>query len=202
MNLLLRMRGEEKHMKKATRIVPLIKKPGLCQMNDGATKNIVQNPYNLPGFEKFTQENAQIKVCDEDGSVYCLAVTYSVSEENVFWVAREEIGEDPNSGYEFSISTNVLEDQFYAYSRLVNKVRSGIRKKTLKVISERADNSLKRNGKQYKIKEKGVIRIAFMGDGKYGFIIDGILVCPEEFALMLSTYEGFDLVFSIVDSCD
>jgi hypothetical protein len=169
-------------------------------MNDKSTK--IQNPYGLPGFEKFTKENAQIHVCDGEGNIYCLAVTYSVQGKNVFWTAQEEIKEDPYGGYEFTISANTCEDQLYAYNRLVSKVKSGVRKKTLKITEGRADNSLKRNDRQYQIKEKGRVRIASMGDGKYGFIIDGILVCPDEFALILSVYEGSDMLFSIIDSCD
>ena len=187
-------------MKKIIRIAPFIKKSKSCQMNDKSTK--IQNPYGLPGFEKFTKENVQIQVCDAEGSVFCLTVKYWVLGEKVFWTAREEIKEDPYGGYEFMISANTHEDQLYAYNRLVSKVKSGVRKKTLKLTEGRVDNSLKRNDKQYKIKEKGRVRIASMGDGKYGFIIDGILVCPDEFALILSMYEGSDMLFSIVDSCD
>lgn len=162
----------------------------------------INNPYNLLGFEKFTNQNGQIEVNEEDGSIHRLTVGYMVVGANVIWIAKEEASGESIEGYEFKIASKVYEDQFHAYKRLEEKVQFSILKKTLTVENGGCSNNVIRNGKQYSIGDKGIMCITHISDGEYGFVIDGMLFTPKELALMLSMYEGFNLVFSITDPCD
>lgn len=116
------------------------------------------------------------------------------------WTAEED-----DDGYQFSIMGKPEDDQTAALFRLHRKVITGLQHKTLQLQDSKfpLSNALHTVDGQYSLNEVGSGRIECDRETECAhLIIDGRSVLASDFFRLLSTYEGYTLLFQIQDLSD
>lgn len=130
------------------------------------------------------------------GKMRRFRVTTSNCEPYVVWAAAEVGGE-----YWFEEPCKEEDDEWEAFRKLQIKVVSGVNRKSLTELknSSRIRNVIFRDGRQFVLKDSGIVRIkeSFAGDLK--FVIDGILISAEEMINLMSEYCNFYMEFEFRD---
>lgn len=145
--------------------------------------------------ENFNRHLRSFTIQDVEGKEHVFDLTYRVFGGRTIWTAKEQKGE-----YLFEEISLSYEQQDFAIRTLMNKTIQGVGCPTLHAYDDTypVANALQREGKQYSLNSTGVLRIE--SDGSHTrFVIDGQPVSPEDLLRMLSTFEGFNILYQAED---
>jgi len=96
-------------------------------------------------------------------------------------------------------------DRVAEFERLKRKIETGVKNKTLQPMNEKpymeSTDSVIRGGKVHTLESCGKIRIEYDPDVNGAcFIIDDVKVSLEQFANLVSSYEGFEMYYQMADA--
>jgi hypothetical protein len=153
----------------------------------------------LKRLELFPRE---IVVEDASGRPHRLAITNLLMGGQSEWSAEEG---ERRAGYRFSVFVQGDEDEGAGLQRLMRDVLAGLQHQTLQRLDNRHtySNAMQTADGQFNLSETGCGRIeAGSKPGEDHLIIDGRPVSGADFVRMLTTYEGFNLVYQVRDLSD
>ena len=145
--------------------------------------------------ENFDRHLRSFTIQDPEGKEHVFDLSYRVFGGRTIWTAKEQKGE-----YLFEEISLSHAKQDFAIRTLMNKAIQGVGCPTLDVHEDTypVANALQRQNKQYSLRSTGVLRVESEGSRTH-FIIDGQPVSPEDLLRMLSTFEGFNILYQAED---
>ena len=153
--------------------------------------------YNAEILERIGKEDTfdyprQITVMEPGGAVHTFDIEHVILGTLVSWEATEIAG-----NYSFRECSDIDENGAEVAERFLKKIVKGVCTKSLAIEDNRASNLVHKDGKTYRIKDKGVINIIEDEDNNFqpAFVVDGIKFTMEEFAELFGANIGFNIHF-------
>lgn len=167
----------------------------------------------LAEVETPTNDNYSILALDPEGHSVEFAVERFSLGTNAIWTAVEQVpDDDPRRewGYEgrsVSVGVNArLMSQEEALDALMVKVQRLVGHASMHgtriTFGEVWSTSARREGQVLYANETGVARVESDVNGRKSFVVDGQRFSPEQFADLVSCFEGFDLYWQVRDASD
>lgn len=160
--------------------------------------------YNAEILERIGKEDTfdyprQITVMEPGGAVHTFDIEHVILGTLVSWEATEIAG-----NYSFRECSDIDENGAEVAERFLKKIVKGVCTKSLAIEDNRASNLVHKDGKTYRIEDKGVINIIEDEDNNFqpAFVVDGIKFTMEEFAELFGANIGFNIHFQIHDASD
>ena len=160
--------------------------------------------YNKWALEKYDGEDTYqyaktISVIEPGGAHHTFEIEHMIMGELVSWEAREVGG-----GYKFRETSYIDENGAKVASRFFKKIVKGVCTKSLEISDYPASNLVYRDGKSYRLKEKGLVHIEEDEEDYFrlAFFVDGMKFSEEEFVKLFGAAPGFDLHYQIHDASD
>lgn len=167
----------------------------------------------LAEVETPTNDNYSILALDPDGRTVEFVVERFAFGARSMWTAVEQVADDDPRrawGYEgrrVSVAVDARRmTQDEALDALMVKVQRMVGHASMRgtriAAGEIWSTSARREGQVLSANETGVARVESDEDGERSFVVDGQRFTPQQFADLVSCFEGFDLYWQVRDASD
>lgn len=154
---------------------------------------LIADMYGTEQFEDFSKE---ISIYDTNGAIHHFLIWNILLPPYSCWHANEAEG-----AYSFEVMTGINDDQLPAVLHLHQKILKGIGNKSLQESNQVTGTWI--GNKQYSLKQVGTLQVAWMSArNEPVFAIDGYPISMDQWANMVSEYEGYVMDYQFRDKSD